>query len=179
MSLTSSFYYIAEKPRGPVSSIHGDARHLVTGQLCSCIMLFQPMSSHDWKDMWRGDRCSCSSDIATMNDVSCNDLIYYTIILFSHDLINYIGISGGNKVSLSWDFKKMFLLSRENGGNKIYECMALWGFWVPCISVYHWNSACIFKIKPSSFIPVVPAAAVSSLSWVSLCLYFCILAPEL
>ena len=45
--------------------------------------------------------CSCSSDIATLNDVSCNDLIYYAIVLFSGDLELIISLSRENKVSIS------------------------------------------------------------------------------
>ena len=68
---------------------------------------------------------SCSSDTATLNDVSYNDLIYYTIILSSWDLKLIILLSRENKVLLSRDLEKIILLSRENGGNKL----AITGKW--------------------------------------------------
>ena len=73
----------------------------------------------------RWSLCSGSSDIATLNDVSCNDLINYTIVLFSRDLKLIILLSRENKVLLSQDLKKIIQLFWENGGNKIYECIAI------------------------------------------------------
>ena len=47
-------------------------------------------------------------DIATLNDVSCNDLIYYTIVLFSQDLKLIILLSRENKVLFSRDLEKKY-----------------------------------------------------------------------
>ena len=65
--------------------------------------------------------CSCSSDIATLNDVSCNELIYYTIVLFfSSSQINYIVSSG----------KQSFVISRKFschlGKMEEMKCMNVW-----------------------------------------------------
>ena len=63
--------------------------------------------------------CSCSSDTATVNDISCNDLIYYNIVLFSRDLklIIWFSVKQSFVITRSRENYPVILLSWESRGN--------------------------------------------------------------